>query len=127
MSNFYTLEEERDQLRATLKREVALTAKLLSEREEYRSRLEDLIGLLAGPSPSIWPIRVLDAWALETKNTWSNDLSTRGDSAFYCVLGLGGDERWFEGETADVARFAAAREVFSGLTESKRKELGEWK
>jgi len=47
MSNFFTLEEERDALREALKREVALTVRLLRERDEARARLNDLISIIS--------------------------------------------------------------------------------
>ncbi len=73
-----------------------------------------------------WTICVLDAWAFETKTVWGNDLSTNGGTKFFCVLGFGGDERWFEGASPDQARYVAAREIFPELSEAKRAGLGEW-
>jgi hypothetical protein len=53
VTNHRTVEQERDELRECLKREVALISRLIRERDEARARLRDLLGIYASDEEQI--------------------------------------------------------------------------
>lgn len=72
---------------------------------------------------ALWAVRVLDAWAAQVNGRVWMVSQHEGPLPTWCCK-LGG-LRWFNQDTADGARFAAAEFVLPELPEDARAKLGE--